>query len=142
MKTLKYIFVAAALGLTATSCYDLDLEPKGLVYENVLFQSDNGIKKYLASAYHDLPIEDFNYGQNGDQKGYATSSKGGNQWQAQKSSAASCAAEAAGRATSYGCLLYTSDAIGLMIVSVNLTICWKNCLSIKAILRKMFIILI
>ena len=90
MKTLKYIFVAAALGLTATSCYDLDLEPKGLVYENVLFQSDNGIKKYLASAYHDLPIEDFNYGQNGDQKGYATSSKGGNQWQAQKSSAASC----------------------------------------------------
>ena len=74
MKTLKYIFVAAALGLTATSCYDLDLEPKGLVYENVLFQSDNGIKKYLASAYHDLPIEDFNYGQNGDQKGYATSS--------------------------------------------------------------------
>ena len=102
MKTLKYILVAAALGLTATSCYDLDLEPKGLVYENVLFQSDNGIKKYLASAYHDLPIEDFNYGQNGDQKGYATSSKGGNQWQAQKSSAASCAAEAAGRATSYG----------------------------------------
>ena len=125
MKTLKYIFVAAALGLTATSCYDLDLEPKGLVYENVLFQSDNGIKKYLASAYHDLPIEDFNYGQNGDQKGYATSRKGGNQWQAQKSSAASCAL-----------------TIGLMIVSVNLTICWKNCLSIKAILRKMFIILI
>lgn len=47
MKTLKYIFVAAALGLTATSCYDLDLEPKGLIYENVLFQSDNGIKSIL-----------------------------------------------------------------------------------------------
>ena len=49
MKTLKYIFVAAALGLTATSCYDLDLEPKGLIYENVLFQSDNGIKKVSCS---------------------------------------------------------------------------------------------
>lgn len=137
MKTLKYIFVAAALGLTATSCYDLDLEPKGLVYENVLFQSDNGIKKYLASAYHDLPIEDFNYGQNGDQKGYATSSK----------------VEISGRLRNLVQhpvllrrqvvqLLMVALTIGLMIVSVNLTICWKNCLSIKAILRKMFINLI
>ena len=56
MKTLKYMF-AVALGLTVTSCYDLDLEPKGLIYENVLFQSDNGIKKYLALMYQDLPIE-------------------------------------------------------------------------------------
>lgn len=106
MKTLKYIFVAAALGLTATSCYDLDLEPKGLIYENVLFQSDNGIKKYLALMYQDLPIEDFNYSQNGDDKGYATVNASGwhsgNRWQAQKGSPASCAAEAAGRGTSYG----------------------------------------
>ena len=106
MKTLKYIFVAAALGLTATSCYDLDLEPKGLIYENVLFQSDNGIKKYLALMYQDLPIEDFNYCQNGDDKGYATVNQSGwhsgNRWQAQKGSPASCAAEAAGRGTSYG----------------------------------------
>lgn len=106
MKTLKYIFVAAALGLTATSCYDLDLEPKGLIYENVLFQSDNGIKKYLALMYQDLPIEDFNYCQNGDDKGYATVNASGwhsgNRWQAQKGSPASCAAEATGRGTSYG----------------------------------------
>lgn len=106
MKTLKYIFVATALGLTVTSCYDLDLEPKGLIYENVLFQSDNGIKKYLALMYQDLPIEDFNYCQNGDDKGYATVNAsgwhGGNRWQAQKGSPASCAAEAAGRGTSYG----------------------------------------
>lgn len=106
MKTLKYIFAAAALGFTVTSCYDLDLEPKGLIYENVLFQSDNGIKKYLALMYQDLPIEDFNYCQNGDDKGYATDNQsgwhGGNRWQAQKGSPASCAAEAAGRGTSYG----------------------------------------
>lgn len=106
MKTLKYIFAAAALGLTVTSCYDLDLKPKGLIYENVLFQSDNGIKKYLALMYQDLPIEDFNYCQNGDDKGYATVNSsgwhGGNRWQAQKGSPASCAAEAAGRGTSYG----------------------------------------
>ncbi len=106
MKTLKYIFAAAALGFTVTSCYDLDLEPKGLIYENVLFQSDNGIKKYLALVYQDLPIEDFNYCQNGDDKGYATVNSsgwhGGNRWQAQKGSPASCAAEAAGRGTSYG----------------------------------------
>ena len=45
------------------------LEPKGLLYDNVLMSSDNGIQKYLALVYQDLPVEDFNYGQNGDQKG-------------------------------------------------------------------------
>ena len=56
--------------------------------------------------YQDLPIEDFNYSQNGDDKGYATVNASGwhsgNRWQAQKGSPASCAAEAAGRGTSYG----------------------------------------
>lgn len=106
MKTFKYIFVAAALGLVATSCADMDLEPKGLLYDNVLMGSDNGIKKYLALAYQDMPVEDFNYGQNGDQKGYATVNNNGwhagNQWQAQKSSPASACLEAAGRSTEYG----------------------------------------
>ncbi len=106
MKTFKYLFVAAILGLTVTSCYDLDLEPKGLIYENVLLSSDNGIKKYLTIVYQDLPIEDFNYKQNGDEKGYATvNSNGwhsGNKWQAQKGSPAAGAAEATGRDPSYG----------------------------------------
>ena len=39
MKTFKYIFVAAALGLVATSCAEMDLEPKGLLYDNVLMGS-------------------------------------------------------------------------------------------------------
>ncbi|MBQ8673766.1 MAG: RagB/SusD family nutrient uptake outer membrane protein [Bacteroides sp.] len=106
MKTLKYIFAAAALGLTVTACEEMELEPKGLLYENVLLSSDNGVKKYLALVYQDCPIEDFNYGQSGDMRGYATVNAGGwhsgNQWQAQKSSAASAAMEAVGRGTSYG----------------------------------------
>lgn len=106
MKTIKYLFAAAALTLTVTSCYDMDLDPKGLVYENVLLKSDNGIKKYFALIYQDLPIEDFNYKQNGDDKGYATVNQGGwhsgNKWQAQKGSPATAAAEAAGRDPSYG----------------------------------------
>ena len=100
MKTFKYLFILAALGVSITSCNDLELEPKGLLYENVLFQSDNGIKKYMALIYQDLPIEDFNYKQNGDEKGFATVNQGGwhtgNKWQAQKGSPAAAGAEAAG----------------------------------------------
>ena len=102
MKTLKYIFVAAALGLTATSCYDLDLEPKGLVYENVLLQAKVEISGRLRNLVQHPVLLRRQVVQ----------------------------------------LLMAALTIGLMIVSVNLTICWKNCLSIKAILRKMFIILI
>ncbi|NDV60344.1 RagB/SusD family nutrient uptake outer membrane protein [Bacteroides sp. 519] len=106
MKTIKYLFVAAALSLTVTSCYDMDLEPKGLIYENGLFISDNGIKKYFALIYQDMPIEDFNYKQNGDNKGFATVNQGGwhtgNKWEAQKGSPASAAGEATGREPSYG----------------------------------------
>ena len=106
MKTVKYICMAAALGLTVSSCYDLDLEPKGQIYENVLFQSEQGVQKYFALLYQDLPIEDFNYGQNGDQRGYGSNNNNGwhqgNQWQAQKSSPAECSFEATGRCTSYG----------------------------------------
>lgn len=103
MKTFKYIFAVTALGLSVASCNDLELEPKGLVYENVLLSSDNGVKKYLALAYQDLPIEDFNYYQGG---GYGTVNKdgwhNGNRWEAQKNSPASASFEATGRCTSYG----------------------------------------
>lgn len=106
MKKIKYLFVAAALSLTVTSCYDLDLEPRGLIYENGLFISDNGIKKYFALVYQDLPIEDFNYKQNGNAKGYATVNQDGwhkgNKWEAQKGSPAAAAAEASTREPSYG----------------------------------------
>ncbi len=108
MKTFKYIFVAAALGLTAASCADMDLEPKGLLYDNVLISSDNGLQKYLALIYQDMPVEDFNYGQGSSapQQGYGTVYSGGwhggNRWEAQKSSPSSISLEAAGRAHEYG----------------------------------------
>lgn len=108
MKTFKYICIAA-LTLTMGSCYDMDLEPKGIIGENVLLTSDNGIKKYFAVTYQDLPIEDFNYnqtGSDGNGKGYATVNQDGwhtgNKWTAQKGSPASAALEALGRGTSYG----------------------------------------
>ena len=103
MKTFKYIFAAAALGMTVTSCHDLDLTPTGEVYENVLFSTDEGVKKYLALIYQDLPIEDFNYYQG---NGYGTVNGSGwhqgNRWEAQKNSPASASFEATGRCTSYG----------------------------------------
>lgn len=106
MKTLRNIFAVAALGLLVTSCYDMTLEPKGILGEDVLLKSDNGVKKYLAVIYQDMPIEDFNYKQTGDEQGYATVNAGGwhtgNKWQAQKGSPAAAAAEAAGRDPQYG----------------------------------------
>ena len=106
MKKIKYIFVAAALGLTMSSCYDLDLEPKGLIYENVLMKSESGLQKYWAMVFQDLPIEDFNFAMNGEHNGFGTVCAAGwheaNQWGAQKASPASAAMEATGRTTSYG----------------------------------------
>ncbi len=106
MIKFRYIWAAAALGLTFASCSEMDLEPKGILSENTLLKSDEGIKKYLALIYQECPIEDFNYGQNGDLKGYAVSGSNGwhpgNQWQAQKSSPASVTFEAVGRASEYG----------------------------------------
>lgn len=106
MKTLKYIILSFALAVTAVSCADLDLDPKGLLYDNVLLGSDNGIQKYLALVYQDLPIEDFNYKQNGDMKGFATVNQSGwhsgNKWEAQKGSPATAGYEALGRDPEYG----------------------------------------
>lgn len=109
MKTFKYIVMVAMLGLTMTSCYDMDLDQKGVVGENVLMASDNGIKQYFALLYQDLPIEDFNYnhtGADGAHEGYAVNNNTGwhvgNAWDAQKGSMASASFEAVGRGTAYG----------------------------------------
>lgn len=108
MKIANYstIFSLCLLGLLSTSCSDMDLEPKGILSENTLLKSDAGIQKYLAVIYQDAPIEDFNYGQGDDFKGYAGSNNRGyhpgNLWEAQKNSPASAALEALGRCTRYG----------------------------------------
>lgn len=100
MKIFKYIICAASLGLIVTSCSDLDLDAKGVQDEATLFSSDDGVKTYLAALYNDLPIEDFNYGINGDHKGYRNHDN--NQWQAQKSFSGSVVAETQGRNTGNG----------------------------------------
>lgn len=100
MKTYKFLIAAAAFGFTLSSCYDLELEPKGIVGENVLLNSDNGLKKYLVLLYQDLPIEDFNYTHLDDERGYATVRQNGwhsgNVWQANKRSDALASCDAIG----------------------------------------------
>jgi hypothetical protein len=43
------------------SCRDLNLEPKGRLGEPELYGNEYGVKKYFASIYNSLPIEDFLY---------------------------------------------------------------------------------
>lgn len=97
---------ATTLGVAMTSCYDMDLEPKGLIYENGLLNSESGLQKYWALVYQDMPVEDFNYAMNGGHNGFATVNQSGwhvgNIWESQKASPASAALEATGRGLSYG----------------------------------------
>lgn len=64
MKVYKYLLGMALFSFSLSSCYDLELQPKGILDESVLTANDNGIKKYLAGVYNDLPIEDFNFNMN------------------------------------------------------------------------------
>lgn len=97
MKVYKYFLGVALFSLTLSSCYDLELQPKGILDESVLTANDNGIKKYLAGVYNDLPIEDFNFNMN---DGYPNHS--GQYWEANKNSIATCAAEGLGRTPNMG----------------------------------------
>lgn len=75
IKTL-YIICAAVVGFGFASCRDMDLEPKDVLGEQILFRNDYGIQKYLARVYNELPIEDFNYDLNGDHPGYGYAAGG------------------------------------------------------------------
>jgi len=101
MKTYKILFLAAAVIFGAIACNDLDLEPKGVLDEATLFNSEFGVKKYFAALYNDMPIEDFLYkASNEGGVGYATSNSNGqrgNWWEALKSYGSTSAAETAGR---------------------------------------------
>lgn len=100
MKIIKYLFCTVIIGLTVASCNDLELEPKGIIDENTLLRSDNGVMKYLAGIYNDLPIEDFNYKATGDGRGYTHHD--GQFWEAQKGSPATAACEGTGRGETNG----------------------------------------
>jgi hypothetical protein len=80
---IKHIFLISILGVIASSCHDLTLEPKGILGEAELFGNEFGVKKYFIGLYNYLPIEDFNYyanTSNGSSDGY----RRGNNWEAAK----------------------------------------------------------
>lgn len=99
-KVYTYIILAAAL-ICGASCNSLDLEPKGVLDESTLLNSEFGVKKYLAGIYNDSPIEDFLYkasNQGGVGYGHSNSAgQQGNWWEALKSYSSTSSAETAGR---------------------------------------------
>ena len=102
MKATRIIILAAALSFAASACTNLDLEPKGILDEATLFNSEFGVKKYFASLYSYLPIEDFLYEATNSEGliGYGhgnNSGSMGNWWQAQKSYGSTSCAQTAGR---------------------------------------------
>ena len=72
MKKIKYLFIALILGFSTTfsSCVDLDLTPRGMLDENVLFSSEHGIQTFLAIIYNELPTEDFQFSLHPSSRGY------------------------------------------------------------------------
>jgi hypothetical protein len=105
MKTIKYLLFSAVFGLLTVSCYNMDILPKNTTTDEVLLTSDAGIQKYFAIAYHDLPIEDFNFflmDQDGFAAGYTVTENSNNRWVGQKGSPAGAGGEASNRSTSYG----------------------------------------
>lgn len=85
---IKLIVFAFIFGLLASSCHDLELEPKGILGEPELFGTAFGVQKYFIQLYMKLPIEDFIYYAN---QGYKPGNN--NSWQAYKNSLAGMSGE-------------------------------------------------
>ena len=62
---IKNLISIAILGIVLSSCYDLELKPKGLMGDAELFSSEDGVKRYFTGLYSYLPIEDFLFKSNG-----------------------------------------------------------------------------
>ena len=95
MKVFKYYCLAGLLGLSLTSCEDMNLEPKGFYDEATIFGNEYGVQKYFATIYNEMPVEDFVYNAS---SGY----RYGNYWDAVKNSLASVACETTGWITVHG----------------------------------------
>lgn len=61
IKKLRYILYACMSAMMLNSCYDMDLEPKGIMNEAAFLGNEYGVSKYFAGIYNLLPVEDFNY---------------------------------------------------------------------------------
>ena len=78
----KLILFIVILGLIASACYKLTLEPKGILGEPQLFGTEFGVKKYFTGIYTWLPIEDFTYfSRSGGSSGFTQKNNG---WEAGK----------------------------------------------------------
>lgn len=81
----KFIIFIAILGLVASACNDLNLEPKGMLGEPELYGNENGVKRYFTGLYNYLPIEDFiYYARTGNAGNGETGYRPGNYWEAGK----------------------------------------------------------
>lgn len=58
---LKNIYLLLFAGALFSSCADLDIPPRNIMGENVIFGSADGVNSQLARIYANLPIEDFRY---------------------------------------------------------------------------------
>ncbi len=102
MKAFKYLLTLISVPLLTVSCYDLDIMPKNIVTQDVLLSSDDGIQKYFAITYHDLPIDDFGYFVNGFSSGNSGYMVFGNtNWEGSKNSATGVSGEASNRVQEY-----------------------------------------
>ncbi|HVW98237.1 MAG TPA: RagB/SusD family nutrient uptake outer membrane protein [Mucilaginibacter sp.] len=63
MKKLHKLFIAISVsaGTLVTSCQKLDIPPTNIFTPDIIYDSEAGVKSFLATIYQNLPIEDFKY---------------------------------------------------------------------------------
>ena len=61
---IKYIILLLLTVGFFGSC-ELDVNPKNIVQDELVFSSESGIRAYFVTLYSDLPVEDFKFGKNG-----------------------------------------------------------------------------
>jgi len=77
MKSTHKLFIALTItaGSLVTSCQKLNIPPTNIFTPDIIYNSEAGVKSFLATIYQNLPIEDFKYRPD---QGFKT---GGNDWE-------------------------------------------------------------
>src|SRR3978361_645130 len=63
MKSIHKLFIAITItaGCLVTSCQKLNIPPTNIFTPDIIYNSEAGVKSFLATIYQNLPIEDFKY---------------------------------------------------------------------------------
>ena len=63
MKSIHKIIIALSItvGASVTSCQRLDIPPTNIFTPDIIYNSEAGVKSFLATIYQNLPIEDFKF---------------------------------------------------------------------------------